>query len=346
MEAVLVTGGAGFIGSHFVRYLLEKYFNYEIRVLDKLTYAGNLANLADVQERYERYSFVQGDISDPAAVAAAMHGCKYVINFAAESHVDRSLEEPGHFILTDVYGTYVLLEQARKEGIEKFVQISTDEVYGEIPSGSATESDRTIPRSPYSASKAGGEFIAYAYFNTYGLPVVITRGSNTFGPFQYPEKLIPLFITNALENRPLPVYGNGQQVRDWIYVLDHCQGIDVALHKGQAGEIYNIGGDNERQNIEITHLILELLGKPSSFIRHVPDRPGHDCRYSLDTTKIRQLGWQPQHAFEDAITQTVMWYVQHKAWWQPLKKAAFSPAFLQQGQTDTLAPHRPRKPIS
>jgi dTDP-glucose 4,6-dehydratase len=333
VEHILVTGGAGFIGSHFVRYMLEKYPGYAIHVLDKLTYAGNLANLADVQERYgpsQRYRFFQGDICDATIVATAMQGCKYVLNFAAESHVDRSLEYPGHFIMTDVYGTHILLEQAKKVGVERFVQISTDEIYGEVLSGDAREDAHVAPRSPYSASKAGGEFIAHAYFITYGLPVVITRGSNTFGPFQYPEKLIPLFITNALEDRFLPVYGDGLQVRDWIYVLDHCRGIDIVLHQGNVGETYNIGGGNEYQNIAITRLILALLDKPSSLIRSVPDRPGHDRRYALNTNKIRQLGWQPLYGFEEAITQTLTWYTQHEEWWKPLKDAAFLPAFLQQ----------------
>jgi dTDP-glucose 4,6-dehydratase len=336
VESILVTGGAGFIGSHFVRYMLEKYPNYAIRVLDKLTYAGNLANLTDIEERYgfvQRYRFFHGDICDADIVATAMQGCKYVLNFAAESHVDRSLEHPGHFVMTDVYGTYILLEQARKEGVEKFVQISTDEVYGEVLAGNAREDANVAPRSPYSASKAGGEFIARAYFVTYGLPVIITRGSNNFGPFQYPEKLIPLFITNALEDRFLPVYGDGQQVRDWIYVLDHCRGIDVALHQGEIGETYNIGGGNELQNIVITQLILDLLGKPSSLIRFVPDRPGHDRRYALDTTRLRQLGWQPQYTFEGAITETISWYTRHEAWWKPLKTTTPLPAFLRQAQT-------------
>lgn len=333
MERLLVTGGAGFIGSNFVRYMLEKYPDYAITVLDKLTYAGNLANLADIEEKYgpqNRYRFVKGDIADPAAVKDAMAGCKYVLNFAAESHVDRSIEEPGQFILTDVYGTYILLEEARQQGVARFLQVSTDEIYGHVPSGSSVETDKAEPRSPYSASKAGGELIAHAYFVTYGLPVVITRGSNNYGPFQYPEKLIPLFITNALEDIPVPVYGDGLQIRDWIYVLDHCSGIDTALHKGQPGEAYNVGGGNERTNLEITHTILKLTEKPDDLITYVKDRAGHDRRYSLDTTKLRGLGWQPQYSLESALRQTVQWYMTHRDWWEPLKSGDFKTYYERQ----------------
>ncbi len=326
MKRLLVTGGAGFIGSNFVRYMLQKYPDYAVTVLDKLTYAGNMANLADVEQTYGpagRYRFVKGDIADQSAVSDAMNGCHYVLNFAAESHVDRSIEEPGQFILTDVYGTYILLEQARQQQIERFLQVSTDEIYGHVPEGSSKETDKAEPRSPYSASKAGGELIAHAYFVTYGLPVVITRGSNNYGPFQYPEKLIPLFITNALEDIALPVYGDGLQIRDWIYVLDHCSGIDVALHKGQPGEAYNVGGGNERTNLEITRTILRLLEKPESLMTYVKDRPGHDRRYSLDTSKLRGLGWQPQYSLEAAISQTVQWYEANRDWWIPLKSGEF-----------------------
>jgi dTDP-glucose 4,6-dehydratase len=330
---LLVTGGAGFIGSNFVRYMLEKYPDYAITVLDKLTYAGNLANLADIEEKYgpqNRYRFVKGDIADPAAVKDAMAGCKYVLNFAAESHVDRSIEEPGQFILTDVYGTYILLEEARQQGVARFLQVSTDEIYGYVPSGSSVETDKAEPRSPYSASKAGGELIAHAYFVTYGLPVIITRGSNNYGPYQYPEKLIPLFITNALEDIPVPVYGDGLQIRDWIYVLDHCSGIDTALHKGQPGEAYNVGGGNERTNLEITHTILKLTEKPDDLITYVKDRAGHDRRYSLDTTKLRALGWQPQYSLESALRQTVQWYMTHRDWWEPLKSGDFKTYYERQ----------------
>jgi dTDP-glucose 4,6-dehydratase len=333
LEQVLVTGGAGFIGSNFVRYMLEKYPDYAVTVLDKLTYAGNLANLTDVEEKYGpqgRYRFIKGDIGDAVAVKEAMAGCSYVLNFAAESHVDRSIEEPGQFILTDVYGTYILLEEARTQGVKRFVQISTDEVYGHVPSGSSTEADAIAPRSPYSASKAGGELIAHAYFVTYGLPVIITRGSNNYGPFQYPEKLIPLFITNAIQDIPLPVYGDGLQIRDWIYVLDHCSGIDMALHKGEPGQSYNVGGGNERTNLEITSLILELLGKPGDLITYVKDRPGHDRRYSLDTSRLRGLGWQPQYQLETALRETVQWYLNNRTWWEPLKNGEFQQYYERQ----------------
>ncbi len=333
MEKLLVTGGAGFIGSNFVRYMLEKYPDYSITVLDKLTYAGNLANLADVEEKFGsqgRYHFVKGDIADPAAVHEAMAGCKYVLNFAAESHVDRSIEEPGQFILTDVYGTYILLEEARQVGVERFLQVSTDEIYGHVPSGSSVETDRVEPRSPYSASKAGGELIAHAYFITYGLPVIITRGSNNYGPFQYPEKLIPLFITNALEDKPLPVYGDGQQIRDWIYVLDHCSGIDTALHKGQPGEAYNVGGGNERTNMFITETVLKLLSKPDTLVTYVKDRAGHDRRYSLDTAKLRGLGWAPQKDLETGLRETVDWYLNNQEWWQSVKSGEFKEFYERQ----------------
>lgn len=321
---MLVTGGAGFIGSNFVRLIMQRYPDYDVVVLDKLTYAGNLANLADIETKYaDRYRFVKGDIADAEIVATAMEGCNYVVNFAAETHVDRSIQQPGDFIMTDVFGTYILLEAAKKFNVERFLQVSTDEVYGHIPSGSSQETDRLETRSPYSASKAGGELMAHAYFVTYAVPVIITRGSNNFGPYQYPEKIIPLFITNALEDKSLPVYGDGQQIRDWIYVLDHCSGIDVALHKGTPGEAYNVGGGNERTNLFITHKILELTGKSQDLITTVKDRPGHDRRYSLDTSKIRALGWQPQYNFDEALAQTVEWYKTHQEWWKPIKSGEF-----------------------
>ncbi|MEA3459630.1 MAG: dTDP-glucose 4,6-dehydratase [Chloroflexota bacterium] len=324
MKRLLIAGGAGFIGSNFVRYLLDKYPNYEVVVYDKLTYAGNLDNLRDLADD-PRYAFVQGDICDAEAVDRAMreHEIDAIVNFAAETHVDRSLMEAGSFIKTDVYGTYVLLEAARKFGLERMVQVSTDEVYGSIERGSFKETDPLNPSSPYSASKAGGDLMAYAYHVTFGVPVLITRGSNTFGPYQYPEKVVPLFITNAIDDLLLPLYGDGLNVRDWIYVLDHCEGIDVALHKGVPGEIYNIGGGNELPNIELTKLVLRLLGKPHSLIQHVKDRPGHDRRYSLNCDKIKALGWRCRHTFEEALGRTARWYVENEWWWRKIKSGEY-----------------------
>ncbi len=320
---VLVTGGAGFIGSNFVRYLLRQHPDWQIVVLDKLTYAGNLDNLRDVLED-RRLTFHRGDVADAEAVAAAMEDCDVVVNFAAETHVDRSIEEAGSFIITDVYGTYVLLEAARRLGVKKFVQVSTDEVYGSVEEGSSKEEDPLKPRSPYSASKAGGDLMAHAYFATFGVPVVLTRSSNNFGPYQHPEKLIPLFITNAIEDRPLPLYGDGLYVRDWLYVLDHCEALDLVLEKGEVGQVYNIGAGNERTNLEITRKILQLLGKGEELIAHVADRPGHDRRYSLDTNKIRYLGWSPRHPFEEALEATVRWYLENQWWWRPIRSGEFA----------------------
>lgn len=319
MKRILVTGGAGFIGSNFCRYMLDKYPDYNIIVLDALTYAGNLENLTDVRDN-PRFRFVHGDIRDKTVVDELVKDVDTIVNFAAETHVDRSIADPGNFVLTDVYGVFVLLEACRNFGIEKFLHVSTDEVYGSIQEGSFKESDALQPNSPYSASKAGGELLARSYFVTYGTPVLITRGSNNFGPYQYPEKLIPFFITNALEDKPLPVYGDGQQVRDWIYVLDHCEGIDLVLHKGEVGTAYNLGGGNERTNLEVTKLILAALGKPESLIKYVTDRPGHDRRYSLDCARIRELGWTPRHKFEDALEDTVRWYVENEGWWRRIKE--------------------------
>lgn len=311
---ILVTGGAGFIGSNFVRYMLEKY-NYEIVVLDKLTYAGRVENLQDV-----KISFVKGDICTKEDVEKSMKDCDAVINFAAETHVDRSIREAGVFVKTDVLGTHTLLEAARKFDVEKFIQISTDEVYGSTGEGSFKEGDILEPSSPYSASKAGADLLVKAYYKTYGLPVLITRSSNNFGPYQYPEKLIPVLILNALHDKPLPVYGNGKNVRDWIYVLDNCSGIDLVFQKGKIGEIYNIGANNEMRNIDVARLILKELDKPESLIQYVKDRPGHDFRYSLDTTKIRELGWRPQYSFKDALRKTINWYKENKEWWESLIK--------------------------
>ena len=312
---ILVTGGAGFIGSNFVRYYVNKYHDDEIVVLDKLTYAGRLENLRDVMNKIK---FVRGDICNKKDVEEAIDKrIDLIINFAAESHVDRSIKTPGRFIQTDVYGTHILLEAARKLDTE-FIQISTDEVYGSIEKASFKETDKLAPSSPYYARKASADLVVQSYYVTYGLPVKITRSTNNFGPYQYPEKLIPLFIINALRNKPLPLYGNGLNVRDWLYVEDNCEAIDVVRQKGKKGEIYNIGSGNERTNIEITKIILNWLGKSENSIQYVKDRPGHDRRYSIDITKIKNLGWEPKHGFEGAMHETVRWYVNNKWWWETL----------------------------
>jgi len=326
LQNLLITGGAGFIGSNFARYMLEKYADYRVVVYDKLTYAGNLDNLKDVVERFAgRYAFVQGDIADATKVDEVMqeHAIDAIVNFAAETHVDRSLTGAGSFIQTDVYGTYVLLEAAKKYAVERYHQVSTDEVYGEIPKGySSVETDPLHTRSPYSASKAGGDLMCIAYFTSFGVPVTITRGSNNIGPYQYPEKVVPLFITNAIDDIPLPLYGDGRQMRDYQYVLDHCEGIDVVLHRGQPGEIYNVGTGVETQNIVMARRILDLLGKPYSLIQPVKDRPGHDRRYSLNCDKLRTLGWESHHTFDQALAETVQWYVRNEWWWRPIKSGA------------------------
>ena len=326
---LLVTGGAGFIGSNFIRHLLTKYPSYSVVNLDKLTYAGNLDNLRDV-ESDPRYRFVRGDISDGALVREAARDVDAVVNFAADTHVDRSIMDAGEFIRTDVFGTFTLLEAVKDLRISRYVQISTDEVYGSIERGAFRESDPLNPSNPYSASKAGGDLLARAYWTTYKLPVIITRSSNNFGPYQYPEKVIPLFITNALDDRPLPLYGDGKNVRDWLYVLDNCAAIDLVLHKGRAGEVYNVGGGTEVENIVLTRQILLRLGKPESLIQPVKDRPGHDRRYALDCHKLRGLGWKPAHAFGEALAETVEWYRAHEAWWRPLKSGAFKEYYAQQ----------------
>jgi dTDP-glucose 4,6-dehydratase len=319
---LLVTGGAGFIGSNFVRYILSKHPAYEVVNLDSLTYAGNPDNLRDV-EKNPRYRFIKGDISDAAAVGAIAPEVDAIVNFAAETHVDRSIHNPGGFIQTDIVGIYTLLEQARKRPMQKIVLVSTDEVYGSIIDGTFREIDRLNPSSPYSASKAGGELLAMAYHKTFGLPVCITRGSNTYGPYQYPEKVIPLFVTNALDNIALPLYGDGMNVRDWLYVLDHCSAIDLILHKGLPGEIYNVGGGNERTNLEITHMILGLLDKPRTLIKPVADRLAHDRRYSIDSEKLERLGWKPEQPFEEGMRQTVKWYAENEWWWRKLKSGEY-----------------------
>ncbi len=326
---LLVTGGAGFIGSNFVRYVFTAHPDYRITVLDKLTYAGRLENLAEFAAD-PRFRFVRGDIADASVVNPLVAEVDAVVSFAAETHVDRSLLQPGSFITTDVYGVYVLLEAAKAYGLKRFLLVSTDEVYGQVLTGSSKETDNLDPRSPYSASKAGGELLARAYFASYGVPVLVTRGSNTFGPYQYPEKMLPLFVTNAIDDQPLPLYGDGLNVRDWLYVMDHCSGIDLVLHRGQPGEAYNVGGGNERTNLEMTERILALLGKPRSLIRHVADRPGHDRRYSLDCTKIRALGWRPAHAFDDALASTVRWYAENQSWWRTIKSGEYAEYYRQQ----------------
>jgi len=317
---LLVTGGCGFIGSNFIRYILQKYPSYKIINLDKLTYAGNPENLKDV-EKNKNYKFVKGDICDKKIVDELSKDLDCIVNFAAESHVDRSILEPDAFIRTDIIGTHTLLEAVRKNGVPRFVHISTDEVYGSIESGSFTEASPLKPNSPYSASKAGADLLCRAYYITYKVPVIITRSSNNFGPYQYPEKIIPLFITNVIEDKPLPVYGDGLNVRDWLYVLDNCKAIDLVLHRGKPGEIYNIGAGNEIPNIELTKKILRILNKPESLIKFVQDRLGHDRRYSLDTSKIRkELGWKPEYNFDTALEKTVDWYLKNRQWWEKIKK--------------------------
>ena len=322
MRNLMVTGGAGFIGSNFARLILEKHPSYRVVVYDKLTYAGNLENLKDVAVGFgDRYAFVHGDICDPDNVQQTIrtHNVDTIINFAAETHVDRSIMEPDAFINTDVYGTYTLLEAAREFDLERFHQVSTDEVYGHVPEGSSEESDPVAPRSPYAASKASADLMVNAYRVTYGLPVTITRGANNIGPYQYPEKVVPLFTTNAIDDRPLPLYGDGLQVRDYHYVIDHCEAIDLVLHEGELGGIYNVGTGTEMPNIEMTRLILELLDKPESLVQPVRDRAGHDRRYSLDVGRIRALGWEPAHSCEEAIVKTVRWYLENEWWWRPIK---------------------------
>ncbi len=317
---LLVTGGCGFIGSNFIRHVLaSRGEGVSVVNLDKLTYAANPANLADVADR-PNYRFVRGDIVDPDVVGVAMEGCDAVVNFAAETHVDRSLLGDASFIETDVRGVFVLLEEARRRGVRRFIQISTDEVYGSIASGSFTEESPLNPRNPYAASKAGGDRLAYSYWASYGMPVVITRASNNYGPNQYPEKLIPLFATNAIDAEPLPLYGDGRNVRDWLFVRDHAAAIDFLLDAGAPGETYNVAGGNEAENIDITRQVLRELGKPESLIRFVDDRPGHDRRYSLDASKLARLGFQPATPFAKGLAETVRWYRDNPSWWRPIKE--------------------------
>ncbi len=324
MRNLLVTGGAGFIGANFVHYMLRTYPDYRVVVFDKLTYAGNLSNLKPV-ENDPRYAFVHGDICDAAAVRDALQRYEIdtIVNFAAETHVDRSILDPEAFVRTDVYGVYVLCEATKDLRLERLHHISTDEVYGPIPQGKFKETDRFKPTSPYAAAKAGGELLALSYFQTYGLPITVTRGVNTYGPYQYPEKAIPLFITNAIDAQPLPLYGDGRQVRDRLHVSDHARAVDVVLHQGQLGEAYNVAADLERTNIEVARRILALLGKPEALIQPVLDRPAHDVRYALDASKLGALGWEPLIDFEQGLEETVQWYVDNEWWWRPLKSGEY-----------------------
>ena len=319
---LLVTGGCGFIGSNFIRWTLTEHPEDRVVNLDKLTYAGNPANLADF-DKDDRYSFVHGDIADADLVRDVTRGVDAVVNFAAPSHVDRSILDADEFLKTNVLGVRVLLEAVRTLRVPRMLHVSTDEVYGSIVTGAASEEFPLQPSNPYSAAKAGGDLLALAYWKTHGVPVVVTRSSNNFGPYQYPEKMIPLFITNALDNQTLPLYGDDHQLRDWIYVLDNCAAIDRVLRQGRDGEIYNIAGGHEVANITLTHEILRLVGKPDSLIKLVADRPGHDRRYALDAAKVWELGWTPRYPFASALEATVRWYREHDAWWRPLKSGEF-----------------------
>ncbi len=324
MKNILVTGGAGFIGSAFVRYMVNKYPHYHIIVLDKLTYAGNLDNLLPVSDE-PNYRFERGDIAHRDTVHRILKDYQIdtVVNFAAESHVDRSILQPDAFIHTDVVGVYILLDEARQHSVDRFLHVSTDEVYGDVEEGFSVETDNFLPNSPYAASKAGGEMMVRAYHVTYGMNTVVTRGSNTYGPYQYPEKLLPFFVTEAIDDKPLPLYGDGMQVRDWLFVEDHVSGIDVALHHGRAGEAYNIAGENQQHNLHVTQKLLQLLGKPESLIKHVPDREGHDRRYAMTCDKLRALGWQRRYDFETALALTVKWYVENEWWWRKIKTGEY-----------------------
>ncbi len=325
MVEVLVTGGAGFIGSNFVEFALAAHPDWRITTLDKLTYAGRLENLREVMD-HPRHRFVRGDVADAAVARPLVAAAEVVVHFAAETHVDRAIQDAGAFIRTDVYGTFVLLAAAREApGLRRFLQISTDEVYGSVAAGASTETDELRPRNPYAASKAGADRLAFSYWATHGVPVVIARASNNYGPRQFPEKMIPLFVSNALDNLPLPLYGDGRQSRDWLHVTDHCRALDLLLERGRPGETYNVGGGSELENVALTRLILDLLDRPASLLRHVPDRPGHDRRYRLDTAKLRALGWTPQIEFGPGLRAVVEWYRDNEWWWRPIKEA--DPAF-------------------
>lgn len=324
MRNIMVTGGAGFIGSAFVRYAVATYPEYNVITFDKLTYAGNLDNLLLVKNA-PNFRFEQGDIADREAVRAVLETYQIdtIVNFAAESHVDRSILDPEAFLRTNVFGVYTLLEQGRDFGIGRFLQVSTDEVYGDVEEGHSIETDNFLPNSPYASAKAGGELMVRSYHVTYGMDTVITRGSNTYGIYHYPEKIIPLFITEALEDKPLPVYGDGMQIRDWLYVDDHARGVDLVLHKGISGEAYNIAGEDLRHNIDVTKYLLKLLNKPESLIKYVPDRPGHDRRYAMSADKARALGWERQYTFETGLAHTVEWYLANEGWWRKIKTGEY-----------------------
>lgn len=320
MKKLLVTGGSGFIGSNFIRYMLNEHPEMNIINLDVLTYAGNPANLQDIQDN-SRYTFIQGDICDSAVVLQVLkdHQIDTIVHFAAESHVDRSIDDGSTFVRTNVLGTFTLLDKALQQNITKFVHVSTDEVYGSIKEGSFTEADNLLPSSPYSASKAGSDLLALSFYITHNLPVIVTRCTNNYGPYQFPEKLIPFFTTNILEGKKVPVYGSGKNIRDWLYVIDHCRAIDFILQHGDLGEVYNIGGGEEKTNIEITMKILDFLGKDETMIEYVEDRKGHDFRYSLDFGKLQALGWEPKYSFDEAMKATITWYRENEWWWRPLK---------------------------
>jgi dTDP-glucose 4,6-dehydratase len=320
VKRLLITGAAGFIGSNLVRYQLREYPEVEITLLDKLTYAGRRETMADLLAD-QRVSFVQGDIADQKLVDELVARHDAVLNVAAETHVDRSIMDPGPFVHSNVVGTYTLLQAAKEHKLQRYVQVSTDEVYGSVASGSTREGDPLDPRNPYAATKAGAELLARSYFTTYGLPVLITRGANNYGPFQFPEKAIPVFTTNAIDGEPIPLYGDGRQERHWLHVMDHCAGIDTVLRRGAPGEIYNVGTEDHRPNIYVAETILAALDRPRDLIRFVSDRPGHDLRYSLDSSKLRSLGWRPARVFEEGLEETVRWYEQHQDWWRPIKES-------------------------
>ena len=336
---IMVTGAAGFIGSNYVGYVLSQHPDAHVVALDKLTYAGVLANLSAFEEN-PRFQFIQADICDADAVGEALAGCDALVNFAAESHVDRSVMDPAAFVRTNVEGIRVLMEAARTHNVKRIVQVSTDEVYGHLPAGAASEDARLAPRNPYSASKAGGELLALAYFTSFGLPVMVTRGANTIGPHQFPEKVVPVFVTNAIEDKPLPIYGEGKAVRNYMYVTDHCAGIDLVLHAGEPGKVYNVGVEFEVNTLTLATTILEVLEKPRSLMRLIEDRPGHDYRYSLDSSRLEALGWQPQYDFWQALAATVKWYVENEEWWLAIKSGNYADYYAKNYAT-RLANSRP-----